>query len=719
MRRAGVPMNPRLALRVLLVSGLFLGCAAGQLQTPPHIEVPENTPRLEGKSLSTHAETVLDSKGLVISTSPHIASFHLGYTGLFKAHHSLYFTADSFLYAFHRSYDRILQDVERGALRAELGTLLTEQRRALAEHKGGSPEARAEVDLFLAIAESLLQGQPVPPVAGARHKDIEYWVTAIQTEARRGMDFGLLYEEGLGVEEIQELQKPVSAAERLDAPWPLKSIAKMDLSMLKPRGHYTSDMELFHYFQAMMWLGRAEFRLAEWRSSTRSYVINRTALEAVVLLDELLTVRAEQSWKRLDETTRAFVGPADSLSFPGLRRAASARGLTDVRGLLRLGDAELVAALVPEAGQRILSRLALKAEAGKQPIEFLVLGQRYVFDSEVLSSVSYGQLEQKRMMPSPLDVAWAGFRNPAALPLLEPELTRYQYREALEAVATRGEQAGAELWQGSLYHLWLGALRGLSPDATRDEKLPALLRSEAWQRRMLNAQLASWAELRHDTLLYAKQSTSAIAICGFPEAYVDPYPEFFRSFESLAVRGKELLGRLEFQRSEEAQRTTAYFERLGRIAERLRTIAEHEREGKALTAEELDFMNHAVSVDGNTAGCTRVWEAGGWYADLFYWREDVLEHEPVIADVHTQPTEAGGEQVGKVLHAATGYPRLMTVTLDLGQGPRTYRGFVSSYFEHTTRDFQRLTDEEWRQRLSREGQNGSTEVPWLKDLLAR
>jgi hypothetical protein len=391
-----------------------------------------------------------------------------------------------------------------------------------------------------------------------------------------------------------------------------------------------------------------------------------------------------------------------------------------VRGLLRLGDAELVAALGPEAGQRILSRLALKADAGKQPIEFLVLGQRYVFDSEVLSAVSFGQLEQRRMMPSPLDVAWASFRNPAALPLLEPELTRYQYRDALEAVAKRGEEAGAELWQGSLYHLWLGALRGLSPDAARDTKLPALLRSEAWQRRMLNAQLASWAELRHDTLLYAKQSFSAMAICEFPDAYVDPYPEFFRKFETLAARGKTLLERLEFQRAEDARRITAYFERLGEVAERLRKITEHEREGKTLTAEELDFMNHAVSVDGKSAGCTRVWEAGGWYADLFYSREDALAHEPVIADVHTQPTEAGGEPVGKVLHAGTGYPRLLTVTLDLGQGPRTYRGFVSSYFEHTTRDFERLTDEEWRRRSSQGRQNGfPAEAPWLSDLLAQ
>jgi hypothetical protein len=62
----------------------------------------------------------------------------------------------------------------------------------------------------------------------------------------------------------------------------------------------------------------------------------------------------------------------------------------------------------------------------------------------------------------------------------------------------------------------------------------------------------------------------------------------------------------------------------------------------------------------------------------------------------------------------------MTVTLDLGKGPRTYRGFVSSYFEHTTRDFERLTDEEWRQRGWEAPTKGfPAEIPWLSDLLAR
>ena len=53
------------------------------------------------------------------------------------------------------------------------------------------------------------------------------------------------------------------------------------------------------------------------------------------------------------------------------------------------------------------------------------------------------------------------------------------------------------------------------------------MRRTAYQRKQLQTQLASWAELRHDTVLYGKQSYSMGILCEYPEGYVEPYPEFF------------------------------------------------------------------------------------------------------------------------------------------------------------------------------------------------
>src|SRR5690606_40805394 len=51
--------------------------------------------------------------------------------------------------------------------------------------------------------------------------------------------------------------------------------------------------------------------------------------------------------------------------------------------------------------------------------------------------------------------------------------------------------------------------------------MPEITGTEAWNRRILNTQLASWAELRDDTLLYAKQSYTGVPGCEYPDAYVE------------------------------------------------------------------------------------------------------------------------------------------------------------------------------------------------------
>ena len=70
------------------------------------------------------------------------------------------------------------------------------------------------------------------------------------------------------------------------------------------------------------------------------------------------------------------------------------------------------------------------------------------------------------------------------------------------------------------------------------ERAAGVARTEAWGRRMLNTQLASWAELRHDTILYAKQSYTGGASCEFPDALVDPNPAFFARLRPTPPRAR-------------------------------------------------------------------------------------------------------------------------------------------------------------------------------------
>jgi hypothetical protein len=230
---------------------------------------------------------------------------------------------------------------------------------------------------------------------------------------------------------------------------------------------------------------------------------------------------------------------------------------------------------------------------------------------------------------------------------------------------------------------------------------------------LLAAQLASWAQLRHDTVLYAKQSYTAGVACEFPDAYVDPYPRVFGAIQAYGELGAGLIQRLQLSDTGLSNRLILHFQKVSEVSSMLRDMAEHELSGTELTAEMLAFVNQAVVLD---EGCGDPSLVSGWYHQLFYNAETAPDYDPTIADVHTQPTDEVSVPVGKVLHVASGMPRLMVVAVDTCSGPRAYAGLASSYFEKTTEQFERLTDEDWALSIR---EANPDDPSWLSDVVTR
>lgn len=61
---------------------------------------------------------------------------------------------------------------------------------------------------------------------------------------------------------------------------------------------------------------------------------------------------------------------------------------------------------------------------------------------------------------------------------------------------------GQETWTQNLYWSWLYTLKTLTQE--KPAGYPSFMRNSAWARKELNTYLDSWAELKHDTILYAK-----------------------------------------------------------------------------------------------------------------------------------------------------------------------------------------------------------------------
>ena len=230
------------------------------------------------------------------------------------------------------------------------------------------------------------------------------------------------------------------------------------------------------------------------------------------------------------------------------------------------------------------------------------MGQRYTPDAHVFSSVVDTEAQAPRMLPDPLDVGFAIFENPAALPLLDRELEAHpQLAPKLDRIH-RIVQADTAYWDSSLYARRLEMARALSGAQGRD----------AWRRRILNTQLAAWAEARQDTILFAKQSYTAGILCTFPDAYVEPVPAFWDEAVAYGRAGLRVINRLP---APDAQRRwlEGPFLQLVEAATVLGEMARLQEAGERFEKRHLAFVNQAVRhlvSDPRGCGGPEVWVGG-------------------------------------------------------------------------------------------------------------
>ena len=124
--------------------------------------------------------------------------------------------------------------------------------------------------------------------------------------------------------------------------------------------------------------------------------------------------------------------------------------------------------------------------------------------------------------------------------------TEYQYYYNQLNDLREGLPKSKEEWKQNLYFQWLYVLLPLLEERG-DNHLPRFMQNNAWTDKELQTSLGSWAELRHDTVLYTKQSYTMM-VTGMPPqpeftyGYVEPYPEVYGRIQEMM---KDLRGALD------------------------------------------------------------------------------------------------------------------------------------------------------------------------------
>ncbi len=639
-------------------------------------------------NLTEDEKSLIQKNGFVVSERLGKGNFTSTIEDIYNKDIPLFITSDMILHAFHKSYDSILKDVERRVIIPKLKEFLNNLVKEIPnlENKYSTDYIKArlkDTDLYISVARRLLDDLSQPYYA-ENSVSISKFLSKIEKE------------------------------EYVEMPFFSETVRKIDYSQFKPRGHYNNIIipELASYFRAMVWLGKMELYLIAPESLVKPKLVEvqRQAIMANLIFELMESGNLFDDFNEIEKVIEAFVGEQDNVIFNNIKNLKSRVGFEDCSALSDTNYFKIyqdTLANSPFAPQKILSQVLMHNPKNEDEIKpasaFLMFGQRFVIDSYVTGSVVYDKVKKPRLLPSTLDILYA-LGNNAAAQLLVDELEKYEYAPNLVGVRYLVDSYDSKFWSSTVYNGWLNSIRKMNPPTDRTV-YPSFMQTAAWWQQKMNTQLASWTELRHDNILYVKQSYTGGFGCSYPYCYVEPVPELFSAMKLLATNFKTKMVNLNFS----IEYLEKYFINLYEVCDTLESIASKELDGSKLLDSEIKFMKRTLT---NPSGVCGVISYDGWYQKLFFGGN---ESDYLVADYHTAPTDAGGAMVGWVAHSGTGKIDLAIINAKLNNGENiAFAGPVYSYHEYTTSNFLRLTDNEWADSYLKL----STRPEWTKIYLA-
>jgi hypothetical protein len=178
------------------------------------------------------------------------------------------------------------------------------------------------------------------------------------------------------------------------------------------------------------------------------------------------------------------------------------------------------------------------------------------------------------------------------------ETTYENYPQQMAKVQEWVSGLSVEEWTETLYNSWLYCFHPLlRPEPAEGlevpgEGYPAFMQSSAWVDKQLHTVLGSWAELKHDTILYAKQVYAELGAGPMPpepvppKGYVEPVPRFYARLAALTAMTRQGLG----DRGLLVEQDDYSLQRLEELARAFQTMAEKELQGESLTEEEYAMI---------------------------------------------------------------------------------------------------------------------------------
>ena len=625
----------------------------------------------------------------------------------------LYITTDTFLHLYHIQFNEILKGLEQRLFYQQI----LDMSQLLFDHS---------IDQYTSFTDPLLKQ--------AAKDNAAFFAVALEllhnpTNEDKGSENIPTVDYSIPNDINTVVEQEISLIEGHDGftESPLFSY-KEDYSQYVPRGHYTDSELLRRYFKTLMWYGRMSFLLkgGEPACASCDFLVNTTVsnqqtVQSVLISSALANISFNERsllevWDDIYAITAFFVGTADDLTpqeyiemteevFGSSFKASLLTNeslLTQLKGELNLlrkpqiygGTGEVIIEKPPGVPFTLedLNETLEKTQGMR------LMGQRFIPDSYMFQQLVFPAVDPytgsgnpkpftmeitdggpARVFPRGLDIMNVLGSDQASYILEEEGDTEYtRYDSQIRKLQQNFSSFNVTEWHRNLYFSWLYSLQPLlEPYA---EEYPYYMQTDAWEQKSLHTALSSWTELRHDTILYAKQSYTPVKLTSIEplvttSGFVEPAVEVYVRLQALTNMTLHGLQSFNVLNATEENRLYALVDTLDHMID----LSIKELEGEAFSESDERFL---ADIDETLETTVLGVNAKG--------KETTL-----VADVHTDTN------TNQVLEEGLGYVDMIVVAVPDAKGDLVCAAgpTLSCYeFKHPMND--RLTDEAWKEMLA-------------------
>jgi hypothetical protein len=321
-----------------------------------------------------------------------------------------------------------------------------------------------------------------------------------------------------------------------------------------------------------------------------------------------------------------------------------------------------------------------------------LFGQRFTWDSYIHQKVSPPRLMSRDYVMG-LDIMKVFGSKTADMLLAKSEYKKCRGLEkTLDELQKEFESMEPEIWTETYYNRVLYKIKTLAEFETGSGYY--FTESPAWGMKAMLSSHGTWAALRHDTILYVKQVYGERAGGGdmeptfrtlpvpVPTHYIEPNVEFFRGLRDSIKHLAEITNQFNLNDKVFNERISSWIT----LIEKSLQVIDAEYNDSPISP---DLNKWITTIPAKIAKLVVPPEVGyASYADTEQFKG------AIIADIYTN------SEYGKVVETGIGIPYRIYVPLNDGQGgKRIAIGYTFSYYEFKHPMNDRLTDEQWKEKV--------------------